>query len=114
MAKRQTAVSPAETISAMRTDALLAYVEWPVFLHIRLKELDEALAITGESQPAPMSTAKADNPVGAPMRTEQPVLHPTPEPAPVVNFVPDLPAASQPDAVTDFLAQFPDGEGDAS
>ncbi len=107
MAKKQAAVNPAETISAMRSDALLAYLEWPVFLQIRLKELNEALAITGENQPALMSAALAT----ITAKPEQSVLQPGPEPAPVVSFVPDLPPASEPDAVTDFLAQFPDGEG---
>ena len=115
MARKQVAVNPAETISAMRSDALLAYLEWPVFLHIRLKELNEALAITGESQPVPMSiVSKVDKPAGVPDKPEQPVSHPVLEPAPVVNFVPELPTVSQPDAVTDFLTQFPDGEGSTS
>ncbi len=105
MAKKQVAVNPAETISAMRSDALLAYLEWPVFLHIRLKELNEALAITGENQPALMSAALAS------ITTKPDQSVPQPEPAPVVSFVPELPPASEPDAVTDFLAQFPDGEG---
>ncbi len=109
MPKKQAAVNPAETISAMRSDALVAYLEWPVFLHIRLKELNEALAITGENQPALMSTALAS----IPAKPEQAVPQPAPEPEPVVNFVPDLPAVSESDAVTNFLAQFPDGEGNA-
>ncbi len=112
MAKKQVAVNPAETISAMRSDALLAYLEWPVFLHIRLKELNEALAITGESQS--VSTASNELEPGqvviAPAKVEPSV----PESKPVVNFVPDIPTAPQTDAVTDFLAQFPDGEGNAS
>ncbi len=110
MAKKQVAVSPAETISAMRSDALLAYLEWPVFLHIRLKELNEALAITGEGQSAFVPTA----PVSAPNKLVQQAPQPVPELAPVVNFVPDLPPAPKPDALTDFLAQFPDGEGNVS
>ncbi len=114
MAKKQAAVNPEETISAMRSDALLAYLEWPVFLHIRLKELNEALAITGESSIMPISTSSTYAPADVPAKSAQPALQPAPEPRPVVSFVPDLPPAPEPDAVTDFLAQFPDGEGKAS
>ena len=86
MTKRQTVVSPAETFSAMRNDALLAYIEWPVFLHIRLKELNEALAISGEGVPAPATT----------------------------SFVPGKAAKAEPEPVTNFLAQFPDTKGNES
>ncbi len=112
MAKKQAVMNPAETISAMRNDALLAYLEWPVFLHIRLKELNEALAITGENQSVPAVSTDYQPEIApvAPAKATQPA----PEPAPVVNFVPDLPPALEPDAVTDFLAQFPDGEGNAA
>ncbi len=112
MAKKQAAVNPAETISAMRSDALLAYLEWPVFLHIRLKELNEALSITGENQPVPAVSTdyQPEIATATPAKATQSAL----EPAPVVNFVPDLRPAPAPDAVTDFLAQFPDGEGNAA
>ena len=85
MAKRQTVTSPAETFSAMRNDALLAYIEWPVFLHIRLKELNEALAISGENAPVAAT-----------------------------SFVPGKAAKAEPEPVTNFLAQFPDGKGNVS
>ncbi len=112
MAKKQAVVNPAETISAMRNDALLAYLEWPVFLHIRLKELNEALTITGENQPIP-AVSMDDQPKIA-TATPAKATQSAPEPAPAVNFVPDLPPAPEPDKVTDFLAQFPDGEGNAA
>ena len=107
MAKKQAVVNPAETISVMRTDALLAYLEWPVFLHIRLKELNEALAITGESSPTPLPSAQ-NNPEVA-----KAVAVP-PEPALATNFVPERSPGPVTDAVTDFLAEFPDGEGHES
>ncbi len=109
MGKRHVALNPAETISAMRSDALLAYLEWPVFLHIRLKELNEALAITGENQPVPAVTTDYQPEIAPAIPAKAP--QPAPEPTPVVNFVPELPPASEEDAMTDFLAQFPDGEG---
>ncbi len=116
MSKKQVAVNPAETISAMRADALLAYLEWPVFLHIRLSELNEALAITGEGQSAPVPTNGNDHSrVQAPQRDAPPdrnsmaAVDPaaSSQGTPETHFVPDLAPASEPDAVIDFLAQFP-------
>ena len=116
MSKKQVAVNPAETISAMRNDALLAYLEWPVFLHIRLKELNEALAITGEGQSAPVLTngndhsrVQASQRDALPDRNSMASVAPaaSAQEAPETHFVPDLAPAPEPDAVIDFLAQFP-------
>jgi hypothetical protein len=52
MAKKEKELTPAAAMKAIQVDAFLAYIEWPLLLFHRLRELERHLAVTAGSSAA--------------------------------------------------------------